>query len=462
MDLIQTTIDPDAWEDAGGSSRMNPFPSGVFVDGRGTLKKIETSQSAALDLRGQAIQGLPEGSSLNAESSLRKISLTRLEKNLESLIAQGKPIPEDLFHLGGIYELKYLIIYPDTKDIVIAGPAGEWHWDETGRAIHTASGKPVLRLDDMVICLRNAWNQNGQFGCSIDPTAENLQAVQDFMAERPAAGRRWAEDLRDTLGMQKVTVNGIDGGSHAARVIVEADYHMKLVAMGLEPSVPSVSNFMSRLQVDESGNAPSLDLVRWWFTMDYASIQANESRTIFELQGPGVKLLSEKEFLDDQGQRVNTGESTPHAKAFARDFTTHFQEMAAKYPVYAEMKNIFDCALVANLIHEQNAAQKIGWIPGFFAEPQPSRSRADSSLTFVIPDAPVPVQVATVLGSRQFVQRQGTRELTTTIYSVSGGVECATREFVRTGNLQTSLNPANQADMPAPPESTEWKQFWWD
>ena len=45
---------------------------------------------------------------------------------------------------------------------------------------------------------------------------------------------------------------------------------------------------------------------------------------------------------------------------FARSFTKHFDTLAAKYPIYAELKNIFDLALVAGLIQSHDLPGQIG------------------------------------------------------------------------------------------------------
>ena len=39
---------------------------------------------------------------------------------------------------------------------------------------------PVLQLDDLVVVLRNALDQQGQFGCTINPRQENLAATKSF------------------------------------------------------------------------------------------------------------------------------------------------------------------------------------------------------------------------------------------------------------------------------------------
>ncbi|MEM9413079.1 MAG: hypothetical protein AAGA30_18360, partial [Planctomycetota bacterium] len=56
-------------------------------------------------------------------SKLRKISLNRLEQAYREHQASGKPIPEEMKYLAGITRLTHVFYYPETKDIVLAGPA---------------------------------------------------------------------------------------------------------------------------------------------------------------------------------------------------------------------------------------------------------------------------------------------------------------------------------------------------
>ena len=44
---------------------------------------------------------------------------------------------------------------------------------------------------------------------------------------------------------------------------------------------------------------------------------------------------------------IHTGQSDPLNQQFAESFTAHFAELADKYPVYGELRTIFDLALAA-------------------------------------------------------------------------------------------------------------------
>ena len=273
IDLITSTVSPDSWQDTGqGLGTIQSYPAGVYVDPEGTLKKIKIdpgkfNRQRLLSL-GQHSWFDSEGSDWQAQSGLRMVSLTRLEKAAQLLAAQGRPITESMQNLGGIYEVKYLMMFPGSGDIVIAGPAGDWKAGADNRPVNVETGKPVLQLDDLVVCLRNAWDEGGRFGCSITPRKQNLAATKRFLAATKLKGKQWSTQVRNTLGKQDIEVFGIDPQTHAARVLVEADYRMKLLGMGLEETIPEVPSYFDRIKLTADGSVPPMDVVRWWFTLN--------------------------------------------------------------------------------------------------------------------------------------------------------------------------------------------------
>ena len=80
-----------------------------------------------------------------------------------------------------------------------------------------------------------------------------------------------------------------------------------------------------------------------------------------------MRVLSENEMLAAQGQRVHTGQSDPLNRQFAESFTAHFAELAKKYPVYGELRNMFDLAMAVALIQSEGLAERVGWKPTLFA-----------------------------------------------------------------------------------------------
>ena len=114
----------------------------------------------------------------------------------------------------------------------------------SGKVVFRTNGKAMNLREpesrDLVVTLRNAYSATPTFGCSIVPRKENLaaaQAVNDKWSQqplRPGQRDRWLNEFRDAVGRQDITVHGIDPRSRAARILVEADYRMKLVGLGLE------------------------------------------------------------------------------------------------------------------------------------------------------------------------------------------------------------------------------------
>ena len=373
INLITSTVAPDSWSDVGGSGAIEPYPTGVYVDASGTLHRLAPRTDNPLLKRvHQAARRDSGNRSIKRRSALRKVSLPRLEKVLQARHAFGLPPNESMQNLAGIYRIKYLLVYPETGDLVIAGPAGDWCRDAEGRVVNVETKAPVLQLDDVIVLLQNAYAANGRFGCAINPRQANLAAAQAFIdqwrnrAVRPNQRKQWVEQLRKTLGKQDIHVWGIDPTTHAARTIVEADYRMKLVGMGLEDGTLGVSSYLESAKSAGADALRGMSVLRWWFTPNYKSIRTTDTHNTFALDGIGVRVLCENEMLTEAGQRIHTGRSDPLSQQFADQFTVHFEALAAKYPIYADLRNLFDVALLAAVMHTEDLPGRIGWHMAFF------------------------------------------------------------------------------------------------
>jgi hypothetical protein len=369
IDLIQSTIAPDTWSEFGGEGAIHEFAGGVYVDTEGVLRTVARREvpAAFTSLRAGRTD-IPQRGSGNSARSLRFVSLPRLERQLRILHLLGREPTEFMLRLGGLEQIRYVLIYPTTGDLVLAGTADEWTAGKEGRVVGRTSGWPTLRLDDLVIVLRQALERRGRFGCSITPTQDGLARTQAFLASsssRPLAPgglAKWLNEIRTHLGQQTIEVFGVDPRTRVARVLVEADYHMKLVGVGLEEGVPGVPNYLELLVAPGGRSSPApLDVLRWWFTLDYDEMLTTSSRDAFEICGRGVRVLSENELLTADGERVPVRRSDEVNRQFARNFTQHFPALCAKYPVYAELKNVFQLAMVAALVVSEDLPARIGW-----------------------------------------------------------------------------------------------------
>ena len=453
IELISTTIAPDSWEEVGGAGTIQEFAGGVYVNTSGLLQKLQVQHPSLLsDIRSAGLPSLqgqsPQPNAWQQVSPLRKVSLNRLEKQIQLRWLQGLEPTAAMRHLAGIYQVKYLLVYPETGDLVIAGPAGPWQTAADGRTVNVQTGKPVLQLDDFVVLLRNAFSQDSRFGCSINPRQKNLAATRAYLAAtsgqaiKSSQRGKWLAGLRDAMGKQDVVVFGIDPSTRAARVLVEADYHMKLIGMGLEPGTPGVGSYLASV----SDPTTSMSLLRWWFTLNYEAVETTTQRNAFHLQGPGVQVLSENELLTQQGQRLQTGKADLRTQQFAQSFTQHFKDLAVKYPVYAELQNIFDLALITALVRHEDLGERVDWSATHFRDAEKYRLRRSVA----------PTEVQSVINHRVLGGKQ-------IVAGVSGGVTVDARPLVKT----SAIKPADYGLMKAArkdavPERLDPYGWWWD
>jgi hypothetical protein len=451
IELITSTIDPDTWTDNGGSGSINGFPTGVLVDDRGVMAPVATDSESIATLR-RSVLKIGSNRNVRAASKLRKISLPRLEKAVQARYAQGQMPGDAMRNLAGLQRISYIFVYEDTGDIVLAGPAGDWSTSAEGRQVSGESGAPVVQLDDLVVVLRNSATK-GTFGCAITPTKENLAAAQEFLTEsakRPlasgkAAREKWVQQLREELGLQEIETHGIDPRSHAARTIVEADYHMKRVAMGLEPGVLGVESYLASMELKRGETAP-MGLTRWWFTLGDGAIRAAADRNAFELKGSSVKVLSEAEKLAKDGERIHTGKASELTAKFADSFTRNFDALAAKYPVYAELRNVFDLAVMAAVLKHEHVLDRVQWQAAHFLDPE----------RYQIELGTAPHQVMSIANYRLMTAG-------TFVVGVSGGVEVDAAAKLSTDRYKTDqygdLEAGRAQSIKAELAADVW---WWD
>ena len=297
--------------------------AGVIVDADHVLKTMSVEEvGGPVDQAKIAAARASLNPKVAAYSKLRYISLKHLEEAISA--NQGVPTAE-MRNLAGLLRLRYVFLYPDSKDIVIAGPAEGWVTDGIGRVVGLKSGRPVVQLQDLVVALRAfppSRNSTTSIGCSIDPTQEGLAAMQHYLRSigstlsgppNNQVAMNIANGLQTSLGMQVVSINGVSPQSHFAQVMVEADYRMKLIGIGLEkPPIRMVSYVDKANPAAVARNA----MKRWYFVPDYECIRSGDNGMAMELVGDGVKLVGEEELVSSQGHRQGAGRSDAASQAF--------------------------------------------------------------------------------------------------------------------------------------------------
>jgi hypothetical protein len=446
IDLIQSTVEYDTWmENGSGQGEIQAFPTGVYADPDGTLR-FDKGFLAATSFKQAPNATSEQIADARKSSPLRYVSLPRLERAIAAHQAERKPLPTEMLTLAGLERIDFVIVNPDTHDLILAGPAGDWRIVSPGTIVRTETGRPVVRLDDLLSLWRRQASGAQAFGCSIVPRQEALAATQEYLAEssakplEPSDRKRWLTGLRDTLGKQDVEFFGLKPDSHMALVLLVADYHMKLVGMGLAESVPGVTNYLATVEALPDGTVPPMTVLRWWFAMTDRLVKTNPERDVFQIPTGGVQVLSENELLAARGQRVHTNQSEDLNKRFADSFTNEFAALREKYQVYGELQRVFDIALVLSLIERESLLEKSGWQPTLFEDSESLR----------LPTLAVPQEVETVINHRVINRRH-------IIAGISGGVWVD-------GVKSLKVERAEDAALTSAKEktSTTAESWWWD
>ncbi|HET6882803.1 MAG TPA: DUF1598 domain-containing protein [Pirellulales bacterium] len=318
---------------------------------------------------------------LNADiakpSQIRKVSLTRLERAVQGQLERNRKPTDEMLRLAGLTRIRYVFFYPDSGDVVVAGPAEGWFQDLTGRFIGMVSSRPILELQDLVVALRAfapGKDRDGVVGCSIDPTQEGLAKMQAFTREvantimkRQLAANELSSDdvnsivdgIHNSLGLQKVSILGVSPETHFAQVMLEADYRMKLIGIGAEHS--GLAKLKSYAELADASQIGRNALQRWWFVPDYKCVRVSDDHLAMELEGEGVKLVGEDEVVGPNGQRMAQGKSGRASQMFTHAFTQRYPELARRKPIYAQLRNLIDMVIAAAHIQREDYFGKAGW-----------------------------------------------------------------------------------------------------
>ncbi len=332
---------------------------GVDVDGMMRSPTAAELQQLAARLSEQ-LDEVPDG--MNDRCDLRRVSLRRLDAVLAECAATGKEVPDAVRYLAGLQQVRYVLVYPQRQDIVLAGPAEGWKVGERGTVVGVSTGRPVLLLDDLLVALRAVSNPRPSvISCSIDPSAEGRARLQNLARRLPTVTnpRQTAAVIERTLGPQRISISGVPETSHFAQAMVAADYRMKQIGMGVEPApVTGLPSFLAMLR--SSGQSSRNMMPRWWLEPDYGAILSDEKGLAFEITGAGVKTMTENDFIDAQGNRQGSGKSDPVSQKWADNMTRRYEDLAVADPAFGQLQNCMDLAVAATLIARKQLLVKAG------------------------------------------------------------------------------------------------------
>lgn len=342
---------------------------GILIDARGIVTPGFTAdQSNRLNRKRQrALAEQSLAGDILTSSPCRKVSLNGLAEALETELAAGRSLSNELQCLAGLNRVDYLFLDPDQHDVILAGPAEGFAPDATGRQRGLETGRPTLLLDDFIVALRTVPGTRS-VGCSIDPLPENLAALTRFVQQNSSAATPQViegrfKQMAQVLGLHTVSVMGVPGESHFARVLVEADYRMKRISLGLE--VPGVKGLRSHLSMTGAG---ANSIQRWWFMPFYEGLYRSSDSLAFELTGQRLQLLSQDEVANAQGERFAAATSKVSTLGFAQQFTDRYPDLAELSPVFAELQNLTDWCIIVALLEREQVRDRYGWQPGILRD----------------------------------------------------------------------------------------------
>ncbi|WP_236621024.1 DUF1598 domain-containing protein [Rhodopirellula sallentina] len=378
MTLIQQTVEPDSWEALGGVGTMAPYPQGVMVDPRGLLRDydpqtpVKTDNAALISkmLAGRQTEqrDLPANEhDWRSPARARCISIRRMMQALatrnlqmqqsgptanESTANGDTQIDEELeaFRaMAGLSRVTLALVTAD--DLILAGPvAGFDEFD--GWQIDRKTGMPPMSLVSMAVGLKAA-RSGVAYGCTIDPTPEGLRNAAAF-GQKVTGGEipmaRAADELASALGRQDILVFGTTPSHEVAYLMVEADRHMKRLALGDQPMPERVRNYLQMLSSTGDGTPPTDLLLRLWFTSDMMDVRATDvdGDKIVQIAGRPIRLSGENERAQLDGARGNRTVD-PASLAFVEHFNQNWVGIRTQYPIYGALESVYMATAICEL-----------------------------------------------------------------------------------------------------------------
>ncbi|HEX4130203.1 MAG TPA: DUF1598 domain-containing protein, partial [Pirellulales bacterium] len=274
--------------------------------------------------------------------------------------------------------------------------------------------------------------------CSIDPTPDGLTNLRHFASSLRALTGDTAEQIERVLGPQVISITGVPASSHFALVLVAADYRMKRIGMHLDTSpVDGLKSYLEMITV--AGRGVQSLTPRWWLVPRYAPLLTNAAGTAWELRGGSVEAMTEDTLFSNDGSKAQTGKSSPAAAQWAKSFTARYDELSAKDPIFARLRNCMDFAVVAALMAKEHLAEKAGC--SFSLLTDPTQLPANE------------YEAPRTTASKVSVVRRPSGY----VVSASGGVEIRPYEVIEKTEQSAALDPVRGSAAPA--ANARW---WWN
>jgi hypothetical protein len=223
--------------------------------------------------------------------------------------------------------------------------------------------------------------------------------------------------------------------------MVEADYRMKLIGIGLEKPPIRLVSYVDRVNPAQvAANA----MQRWYFVPDYQCVRVGDGNLSMELVGDGVKLIGSDEIVGRDGTRRNAGTQNRASRGFIESFTQRYAQLAEKSPVFAQLRNLIDMAVTAAFIQKHDYYGKAGW----------KMETLGDEAVFPVETHNAPVEVASAVNSIWKRNRLMT--------PIGGGVNVRARRALAPENLLEDAEGRLDEQRRSITIRLAEGQWWWD
>ena len=333
---------------------------GVKIDAQGVIQQgFENLDESTLQQVQDYLNAADQD--ISKSTSMRMISLRGLEEAVNETERTGKQLPAEVQYMAGLQRIEFVVLSPETNDVILAGPAEGWKVSAGGSIVGATTNRPVIHLEDFLVAMRSvdAANRGSGISVSIDPTKKGVEQLSQFYRQLSQGGGfdpSLQGDIEQVMGHQEISLTGVPQDSRFANVLVAADYKMKRIAMGLEPS--PIKSLPSFLDLAVKGKAKMVRMSpRFWMECNYQPLAKSENGQVWQLRGQGVKTLCEETVVSRSGkERVKPNR---FASKWSDLMTKHFDELAAADATFGELRNVMDLSVVAALMKQQQMTQTV-------------------------------------------------------------------------------------------------------
>ena len=312
----------------------------------------------------------------NFEGKLRAISLQSVADNCK------KNISSDVSRFFNVTQIIGYVIDNERNDLVLIGAVNQ--------------SRPKIYFEDFIVALRNAWHlyytledsirYYSSPGCSIDPDPKVISKLQEigndiYSSRQPEIIQTYIQQWKSICGqLQQVRIFGIPFETRFAKVMIDADYMMKSIADGslfLEIdgfwSLTDMRVNLTREYIKSTGDKslPTQSMNRFWFYP--GDINVGYTDGIVTINKTRVTLLTEQEYLTNEGQIQGTGNVDSLAKLFASKFSDRYDDIAKQKPIYSDLENLFKFVVLATAAYSDQAIKNAGINLDYFLYDYPVR-----------------------------------------------------------------------------------------